>query len=660
MTESEDSRNATDFFASLKQTLEHETHVLTYTEAAKAPIRFYVAEQKLGDLVLVPPRSCHQVVNHGGITIKVSWSRMTFKGLQMALYHELPLYRRVCRRETYKVKAIIFHTIVKLTADLRSNGHEKHVKHLATFLHLFDDILRDEYSPHHKAMSTLPSPSSNLSCDFCGADIFHGFLHCGKCVNEPSENIVDGFLLCPGCFVEGRTCKCRDLRPVQCQAFENLLDARRKAQDALELFYSENRDFRAVKLKPEGAYTEAERKGTKPDFATQLSNLARAFTTCKPFNPKFCQGGWYDKKILLIETPEDVTIEPDASQDPSTSQLAATSDHDVDDRNYQGHRRKRKTFVLDCVFVGELKAAKRPKGPSTTSQPDTPTSRSKRGKSRNGSRPASSSMTDDKNSSISPKLGESTAINGNEMPQTNSEKGKERDLAVHGDIPDFEKPISENLASVPTASSSISPTPSDSLNDIQRQLYQCLQETAYLRRNMDDQIAVDASGPAQRSPSSGIASDNNVRSLLLIHIQDQLSVVARGLKMLRHSNPQDPSPASVAPGYTATQERNYDDTIRSDLSTFHINGLVPGLQTPTNSSPDPQSKALDNEIFWQIPPRGPSEHVETSISAASCNPRKDVTVDPAGSESTSRPRSQSYVDVVGDNQDDEFDELALF
>ncbi|KAI6132110.1 hypothetical protein EDD16DRAFT_1775463 [Pisolithus croceorrhizus] len=46
-----------------------------------------LAEQWLGELVLVPPRSCHQVVNSGGITIKTSWSRMSLDGLRIAIYH---------------------------------------------------------------------------------------------------------------------------------------------------------------------------------------------------------------------------------------------------------------------------------------------------------------------------------------------------------------------------------------------------------------------------------------------------------------------------------------------------------------------------------------------------------------------------------------------
>jgi JmjC domain, hydroxylase len=94
MTKSSDAPAVAVYFHELKQELDLETHVITIEELTEAPFDIYVAEQKLGDMVLVPPRSCHQVMNFGGITIKTSWSRMTVKGLAVALYHELPIYRR--------------------------------------------------------------------------------------------------------------------------------------------------------------------------------------------------------------------------------------------------------------------------------------------------------------------------------------------------------------------------------------------------------------------------------------------------------------------------------------------------------------------------------------------------------------------------------------
>lgn len=95
MTASSDAPVVGAFFqGELGTELDWERHIVTVDQFANAPFAVFVAEQKLGDLVLVPPRSCHQVVNHGGLTVKMSWSRMTVKGLAMALHYELPIYRR--------------------------------------------------------------------------------------------------------------------------------------------------------------------------------------------------------------------------------------------------------------------------------------------------------------------------------------------------------------------------------------------------------------------------------------------------------------------------------------------------------------------------------------------------------------------------------------
>ncbi|KAG6335585.1 hypothetical protein ID866_3501 [Astraeus odoratus] len=95
MTKASDAPDVALYFLGLGQVVDLETHVVTLDELRAAPFDVYIAEQCVGDLVLVPPRSCHQVVNSGGITIKTSWSRMSLDGLQAAFYHELPIYHRL-------------------------------------------------------------------------------------------------------------------------------------------------------------------------------------------------------------------------------------------------------------------------------------------------------------------------------------------------------------------------------------------------------------------------------------------------------------------------------------------------------------------------------------------------------------------------------------
>jgi len=94
MTRTSSASVVAEYMQSLGHELDWEAHVMSTTQLADAPFDVYITEQKLGDFVLVPPRSCHQVVNQGGLSIKSSWSRLTLKGATTALRYELPIYRR--------------------------------------------------------------------------------------------------------------------------------------------------------------------------------------------------------------------------------------------------------------------------------------------------------------------------------------------------------------------------------------------------------------------------------------------------------------------------------------------------------------------------------------------------------------------------------------
>ncbi|KAG1827118.1 uncharacterized protein BJ212DRAFT_31326 [Suillus subaureus] len=261
MTESSAAPAMAEFFQKMNEELDFETHVVTLKELGQSRLKIYIAEQTLGDLVLVPPRSCHQVINNGGITMKTSWSRMTLKGLSNSLYHELPVYHRVCRPETYKVKLNIYRALYRQTQILRelqeqqtSSPHldrssptvnsdlERVADDLYDLLELLDDVLGEEYSPKHQDMPHVSqsdtSHQSNICCDFCGADIFQSFFECLPCaLHSPGINdemkIGDGIVVCPLCYVEGRGCNCGAMNPIQCRPFGDLLRVRDEALHAI-------------------------------------------------------------------------------------------------------------------------------------------------------------------------------------------------------------------------------------------------------------------------------------------------------------------------------------------------------------------------------------------------------------------------------------------
>ncbi|THH13931.1 hypothetical protein EW146_g6333 [Bondarzewia mesenterica] len=240
MTQSSSAPAVADYFHKLNGELDFESHTVSIDEFVQAPFDVYIAEQKLGDFVLVPSRSCHQVINSGGLTIKMSWSRMTVKGAGVALRHELPIYRRVCRPETYRIKSTIHHALLHYTDQLEQRLNDlaqaadieegaigifplcatDYAAETHFLLQLFDEILIDAYSPEHASFEHV------------------SFFECRDCVPESDfdddpVSVGDGLHICPGCYAEGRTCRCECMLPVQCCPFNALLEDRNRAAKAL-------------------------------------------------------------------------------------------------------------------------------------------------------------------------------------------------------------------------------------------------------------------------------------------------------------------------------------------------------------------------------------------------------------------------------------------
>ncbi len=204
-------------------------------------------------------------------------------------YLETP--HSVCRPEIYKVKATCYHamkhytsliTTLRDSVDLckepsspslsgpkslpassskktRSRNTKEPPANLVApmtdlkkLMDLFDKILREEYpgSDWESKESTLAhalplcietsESSYNLSCDFCGSDIFLSGFECKSPDTCTSLNPLrvdpdcgtsssDACILCPGCYVEGRTCPCGLMQPIFYRSYQVLVEERNKA-----------------------------------------------------------------------------------------------------------------------------------------------------------------------------------------------------------------------------------------------------------------------------------------------------------------------------------------------------------------------------------------------------------------------------------------------
>ncbi|TFY64870.1 hypothetical protein EVJ58_g2337 [Rhodofomes roseus] len=381
---------ATYFQEELGKELDWENHATTLDELGNAPFTIYIAEQKLGDLIIIPPRSCHQVVNQGGLTMKLSWSRMTAKGLTTALLYELPIYRRVCRPEIYRTKSVLHHSLRHYTEELAGYSRlearrmTKEATILDSLVSLFDGVVREEYgeptddkSDDHEATTRdisgrnaksqrrLSSSSSlrargkddkdescTFACDFCGADIFQSYFKCDQCCMPPAAGMQhegDSLVICPSCYVEGRSCRCTNMTPTQRCKTQSLLDDRNKAVHVLqqlglgedsritvltqkdlknesgihaseaflalpkELGKADNGQWHQVhgraklnfgNIKP--ALTSVEKTGTfAPEAAKLGARLVLAalrFRNCRAVNSMFTVPGFYDHDVSIRES----------------------------------------------------------------------------------------------------------------------------------------------------------------------------------------------------------------------------------------------------------------------------------------------------------------------------------------------------------------------
>lgn len=232
MTETKDRHLVSEYWLStLGHDIEVESHFAQINAWKAAPFKTYVAEQKVGDFILIPPLAPHQVWNRGTRTMKIAWNRTTVETLELALNEALPRARMVCRDEQYKNKAMVMFALEKystllrrvetqkqnavdpqvkldLVYNLKIRQLQKDFKRLFT---LYTQILLSEMLPPvtstEKRGQYLPY-DSYVTCSYCRCNIFNRFLTCTSCIVPLENGEEDTYDICMECYVMGRSCKC--------------------------------------------------------------------------------------------------------------------------------------------------------------------------------------------------------------------------------------------------------------------------------------------------------------------------------------------------------------------------------------------------------------------------------------------------------------------
>jgi hypothetical protein len=139
---------------------------------------------------------------------------------------------RICKKELYKFRTVVHVTVRKWTTIITKGdgpfwlfGDHDFCKVFGQVLRVFqhiiweDSLLLKEY-PSHPSLDAVKSFNmaelvSGLKikavkegtpvqiCDFCGADIWNRFIQCSV------RHLTEPYVVCTGCFAEGRGCKHR-------------------------------------------------------------------------------------------------------------------------------------------------------------------------------------------------------------------------------------------------------------------------------------------------------------------------------------------------------------------------------------------------------------------------------------------------------------------
>lgn len=223
MTETSERELVSEYFLSmLGHDIEVEKHFAQLNAWKKAPFNVWVVEQKVGDLILIPPLAPHQVWNRGTRTMKAAWNRTTIDTLELALHEALPRARMVCRDEQYKCKAIIYYTLANYYELLQRDTIEPKMWKYGRIKQLLDDFKRlfDLYQeilvsemfspklPEETDVEMVPY-DSNVTCSYCRCNIFNRFLTCKSCILWSDDGkIEDAYDVCMDCYAMGRSCAC--------------------------------------------------------------------------------------------------------------------------------------------------------------------------------------------------------------------------------------------------------------------------------------------------------------------------------------------------------------------------------------------------------------------------------------------------------------------
>ncbi len=156
---------------------------LAADELRKADFPLYVLDQQVGDLVVFPPATAHQVWNMGTVSTKVVWNILHPLSLEVGFKNVQPPFNRLCSPDVARTSLSLACAMLSL---VRGDPHNLGVlpPDLPLLSRLFRQMVDDESI---RGPSATPIQLVRLSetviatCDFCGTAIWNRHVRCTEC-----------------------------------------------------------------------------------------------------------------------------------------------------------------------------------------------------------------------------------------------------------------------------------------------------------------------------------------------------------------------------------------------------------------------------------------------------------------------------------------------
>lgn len=179
-------------------------HNLGADEMRQADFPLYVYDQKVGDLVVLPPATAHQIWNPSTLSTKLVWNILHPLSLEVGIQHVQPPFNRLCHPDVARTNLSLACAMLSLIQDNKSNnsGSVQLPPDLPLLSRLFRQMVHDEgiESPPLAAPMSLVTLGQGViaTCNFCSTAIWNRHVRCTVCTD---------FDLCLLCYLNGRSCE---------------------------------------------------------------------------------------------------------------------------------------------------------------------------------------------------------------------------------------------------------------------------------------------------------------------------------------------------------------------------------------------------------------------------------------------------------------------